>query len=187
MPVELQKERGRLLDGMLDSHKHNFHGKSVIFGEPEQVFSATKLCLENGITPRIMATGSRIKRIDALIAEEFKKRENVEQEYVIMSDTDFSLIMNQCKKLDVNLAIGHSEGKILTERQGISLVRYGFPVHDRMGGQRILSVGYQGSLNFLDRITNTLLENKYQNYRTVMFEKYYPFNTPEPQYEAKAR
>ncbi|NLI91167.1 MAG: nitrogenase [Peptococcaceae bacterium] len=186
IPEEIQRERGRLLDGMFDSHKHNFQGKAVIFGEPEQVFSATKLCLENGVTPKIMATGSRTRKIDQLLAEELKKFEHVDQETVILSDTDFSIIMEKCRQMGVNLAIGHSEGKILTEREGISLVRYGFPVHDRVGGQRLLSVGYQGTLIFLDRITNTLLENKYKNYRARMFEKYYPLPSPA-ECELKAR
>lgn len=174
IPEELKKERGRLLDGMFDSHKHNFQGKAVIFGEPENVFSAAKLCLENGVSPKIMATGSRLKTIEQLLGEEGQKRDNPDQEFVLLSDSDFSLIMDQCGKMDINMAIGHSEGKILTERLGIPLVRYGFPIHDRMGGQRLLSAGYQGSLAFLDRITNTLLENKYKNYRSKLFEKYYP-------------
>jgi nitrogenase molybdenum-iron protein NifN len=177
IPEEIEKERGRLLDGMFDSHKHNFQGKAVIFGEPEQVFSAVKLCLENGIKPEIIATGSRTKRVDQLVDKEFKQLPDFDHDYIMISDTDFSHIMAHCEKKDINIAIGHSEGKILTERLGIPLVRYGFPVHDRMGGQRLLSVGYQGSLQLLDRMTNTLLENKYTNYRAEMFEKYYPAAT----------
>jgi nitrogenase molybdenum-iron protein NifN len=34
-----------------------------------------------------------------------------------------------------------------------------------MGGQRLLIVGYTGTLAFLDRFTNTLLESKYASYR----------------------
>jgi len=49
----------------------------------------------------------------------------------------------------------------------------GFPIHDRVGGQRLLSVGYTGTTQFLDRITNTLLENKYRTYRTDMYNRYY--------------
>ena len=70
-----------------------------------------------------------------------------------------------------NIAIGHSGGKFLTERHGIPLVRVGFPVHDRIGGQRILSAGYAGSLAFLDRLTNTLLETKYASYRNLRREE----------------
>jgi len=41
----------------------------------------------------------------------------------------------------------------------------GFPINDRIGGQRILSAGFAGTLSFLDRFTNTLLESKYGTYR----------------------
>ena len=51
------------------------------------------------------------------------------------------------------------------------MVRVGFPIHDRIGGQRILSVGYTGTLAFLDRFTNTLLEEKYASYRAQAREK----------------
>lgn len=177
IPEEILKERGRLLDGMFDSHKYNFQGRAVIFGEPEQVYAATKLCLENGIHPLIMATGSRSKKLEQLLHAEFAKMDKDPHGYddifEIISDTDFAHILERSREIEVNLAIGHSEGKILTERADIPLVRYGFPVIDRVGGQRILSVGYQGSLSFLDRLTNTLLENKYNHYRKAMYQKYY--------------
>lgn len=177
-PEEIVKERGRLLDGMFDSHKHNFYGRAVIFGEPEQVFATTRICLENGITPEIIATGSRTRQIDRLLLQELNKPETSCTQSSIISDADLALIMDQCQQKDINIAIGHSEGKVLTERLGIPLVRYGFPVHDRMGGQRLLSVGYHGSLNFLDRITNTLLECKYQHYRTRLYERHYASQQP---------
>ncbi|MDD3135708.1 MAG: nitrogenase component 1, partial [Methanoregula sp.] len=76
-----------------------------------------------------------------------------------------------------NVAIGHSGGKFLTERHGIPVIRAGFPVHDRIGGQRILSVGYAGSLAFLDRFTNTLLEKKYSTYRQLQREEMMGINS----------
>ncbi|MCM1566872.1 MAG: nitrogenase [Dehalobacter sp. 4CP] len=177
IPDEISRERGRLLDGMFDSHKYNFEGRAAIFGEPEQVYAVTRLCLENGIHPLVIATGSRSKKLEQLLHAEFAKidgsPDNHHEKYELMSDTDFAHILEKSREVKVNLAVGHSEGKILTERADIPLVRYGFPVIDRVGGQRILSAGYQGSLCFLDRLTNTLLENKYRNYRSEMYQKYY--------------
>ncbi|KUO65803.1 MAG: nitrogenase [Gracilibacter sp. BRH_c7a] len=170
IPLDLSAERGRLLDGMIDSHKHNFQGIAAIFGEPEHVLSAVTLCMENGIFPQVIATGSKTHRLEDLLYESLAESE---QDYHIMNDTDFSHIREKCKNSGVNIAIGHSEGKYLTEKEGIPLVRYGFPIHDRIGGQRLLSVGYTGSLSFLDRITNTLLDHKYINYRSTMLQKYY--------------
>ncbi|MCL4441411.1 MAG: nitrogenase, partial [Firmicutes bacterium] len=91
----------------------------------------------------------------------------------ILSEADFTEIRETSKAMKANIAIGHSDGRYLTEKEGIPLVRMGFPIHDRMGGQRLLSVGYVGSTMFIDRITNTLLENKLNNYRSLMYQQFY--------------
>jgi nitrogenase molybdenum-iron protein NifN len=36
----------------------------------------------------------------------------------------------------------------------------GFPVHDRIGGQRILHLGYHGAQQLFDSIANTFIEKK---------------------------
>jgi nitrogenase molybdenum-iron protein NifN len=169
-PESLQRERGRLLDGMIDSHKYNAEGKSVVFGEPESVYAVTRLCLENGIRPVVIATGSKKGKLAALLPELLRESD---AKACILEEADFTQIRARSRELGANLAIGHSDGRYLTEREGIPLVRHGFPIHDRVGGQRLLSVGYLGSMNFLDRITNTLLERKQSSYREKMFRRYY--------------
>jgi nitrogenase molybdenum-iron protein NifN len=170
LPEVLEKERGRLLDAMIDSHKYNFMGKAAIFGEPELVYALTKICLENGITPAVVATGSNNKKFRSLV-EDLEVSEKTEIK--ILDESDFTEIRNYSKVQQVNLAIGHSDGKYLTEKEGIPLVRIGFPIHDRVGGQRILSVGYIGTSMLLDRLTNTLLEQKLTNYRENMYQQFY--------------
>ena len=49
----------------------------------------------------------------------------------------------------------------------------GFPIHDRIGGQRLMHLFYEGGMKLLDDMINTLLEKKYSSYIEVMFEKYY--------------
>ncbi|ADY57105.1 oxidoreductase/nitrogenase component 1 [Syntrophobotulus glycolicus DSM 8271] len=170
IPEEISKERGRLLDAMIDAHKHNFQGRAAIFGEPEFVHAAANLCLENGVTPKVIATGSKTRKLTQLLEV---KLGQLDEECVILEDNDFAHILTESQRLKVNIAIGHSEGKILKEKSNIPLVRWGFPITDRVGGQRIRSVGYSGSLAFLDRITNTLLENKYEHYRTNIYNNYF--------------
>ncbi|HHV75118.1 MAG TPA: nitrogenase [Thermoanaerobacterium sp.] len=170
IPKSIEMERGRLLDGMIDSHKYNFEGRCTIFGDPEMVYSVFTTCMENGIHPLLIATGSRAQRLKELIASEDN---SLNDDIIIIDETDFSHILKLSEEKEVNIAIGPSDGKYLTEKGGIPLVRMGFPILDRVGGQRILSVGYTGTLNFLDMITNTLLENKYKTYRKDMYEKYY--------------
>ncbi|MCL4442012.1 MAG: nitrogenase [Firmicutes bacterium] len=170
VPESIFSERGRLLDGMVDSHKYNAAGRSAIFGDPELVLAIAGVCRENGITPVVVATGSK----SSMVAEVMKSSAAVDvPEQSLLPGTDFARIREQCREKSVNIAIGHSDGRHLTEKEGIPLVRVGFPIHDRMGGQRLLSVGYTGTMTFLDRITNTLLEEKHKNYRHGIFDKFY--------------
>lgn len=176
VPVMLEQERGRLMDAMVDSHKYNFAGRSVIFGDPELVYAITTACVENGIFPEVVATGSTWRKLQEAL-EPSLKQWNLQPELLIGSD--FVQIREHARNRQANVAIGHSDGRYLTEREGIPLVRMGFPIHDRVGGQRILSVGYVGTAMFLDRITNTLLESKLSNYRQNMYKQYYESAHPE--------
>ena len=45
----------------------------------------------------------------------------------------------------------------LYAKMDIPLVRVGFPIHDRVGGARILHVGYKGAQQLFDTIVNTIL------------------------------
>lgn len=170
VPDELARERGRLLDCMIDSHKYNFRGRSVIFGEPELVSAIAATCIENGIFPVVLATGSKTEKLSLLLRPRLAEHH---VKCLFLTEADFFTIREQSVRLKANIAIGHSDGRYLTEREGIPLVRAGFPIHDRVGGQRLLSVGYSGTTMFLDRVTNTLLENKYRNYRSSMYRKFY--------------
>lgn len=166
-PAAIENERGRLLDAMIDSHKYNFFGRAAIFGEPELTHAVTQLCLENGIRPVVVA-GDKGGHVARLLP-----KTDLTAQTVVLSDTDFAQLRLKALEGHANIAIGHSDGRFLTERDNISLVHLGFPVHDRVGGQRLLSVGYVGSTLLLDRITNTLLTDKYQHYRQNMYDKYY--------------
>lgn len=170
VPDSLEQERGRLLDCMIDSHKHNFAGRSVVFGEPELVWAVVRLCAENGAWPVVAATGSRNNRFAEAVRAELAK---APKEARVLTGADFAAIRQAARETGANIAIGHSDGRYLTECEGIPLVRLGFPIHDRMGGQRLLSVGYTGTTQLLDRITNSLLENKLRNYRSSMYEQFY--------------
>lgn len=170
VPKRLAGERGRLLDAMVDSHKYNFAGRAVVFGDPDWVYATTTLCLENGILPLAAATGSRTARLAARLGDRLDKERETCQ---VISGADFAMIRALAEEGGANLAIGPSEGRVLEEKCGIPLVRLGFPIHDRVGGQRQLSLGYAGTTQLLDRITNTLLEHKHKHYRSKMAAAFY--------------
>ncbi|HEY8804836.1 MAG TPA: nitrogenase cofactor biosynthesis protein NifB [Clostridium sp.] len=170
VPKVLEKERSRYLDGIIDSHKYNGEGRAVIFGEPEIVYAVTALCVENGIQPLLIATGSKNKILVSKLKELTK---DLETQPIIIDDSDFEIIEKYTKDLNANLLIGDSNGRRLEKKLGIKLIRIGFPIHDRVGAQRAVNVGYFGSLRFLDEITNAILEKKERGYREDMYDKYY--------------
>ncbi len=63
---------------------------------------------------------------------------------------DFYEIAEAAEGLAPDLLIGHSKGYHLARRWQAPLIRVGFPIHDRFGGQRILHLGYRGAQNLLD-------------------------------------
>ncbi|WP_273227510.1 nitrogenase component 1 [Geosporobacter ferrireducens] len=170
IPENLKEERGRMLDGMIDSHKYNGEGRAAIFGEPDMVYAVSKLCIENGIRPLLIATGTRTTKLKDLLSRDL---ERMTEPCNIIDDTDLETVQEYVKKLAINILIGTSDGKYITEKEGVPLVRIGFPIHDRVGAQRKLYCGYEGSMQLLDEITNTLLGQKYDHYRQHMYDKYY--------------
>lgn len=181
IPQTLAMERGRLLDCMVDAHKHSAQGRPAVFGDPELVYAVARTCAENGLYPAVLATGSKGSGLEQLLNPILA---GSPQKVRMIKETDFALIREACRETGANLAIGHSDGKYLTEKEGLPLVRLGFPIHDRVGGQRLLSTGYAGTTVFLDRVVNTILEYKHNNYRATMYRKFYS-QTGDERYSAK--
>ncbi len=170
VPEDLSKARGRMLDAMIDSHKLNREGRVVIYGNPELIFAVSHLCIENGLEPVVIATGADPSAIKEQLEPLLKK---YFYDPVLLEDSDFETIQKVAVEQKANLLIGNSDGKFIKEKEKIPLVRIGFPIHDHVGGSRLLNVGYEGSLRFLDLITNTLLDQKHETYREDMLLKYF--------------
>jgi nitrogenase cofactor biosynthesis protein NifB len=175
IPHEIEKERGRYLDAMVDSHKYNAEGRAVIFGEPDFVCSTARLCLENGITPVVMATGAKCELLETTLRDQVHEVSDrfFTEDFIIADNCDFDHIEEYAVKYKANLMIGSSDGRRIEEKLGIPLVRCAFPIHDHVGGQRIRTLGYEGSIMLLDRITNTMLSIKEHSFRGQLFQKYY--------------
>ncbi len=170
VPHMITEQRGRLMDSMIDSHKYNSEFSAAVYGEPELVLGILNICLENGIGLRLAATGCKSPLLKPAV-------ENLEEKFKnnlsVMTDTDFEKIQKFVAGCHVDVLIGNSDGKWIEEKEGIPLVRIGFPIHDRIGGQRLLSICYEGTMRLLDEITNTYLSFKESTYRKRMYQKYF--------------
>ncbi|HEX3076155.1 MAG TPA: nitrogenase component 1, partial [Lachnospiraceae bacterium] len=105
IPQRILSERGRYLDAMIDNHKYNGEGRAAIYGEPDFIFSAVRLCEENGVMPILCATGSVCKSLQGKIEDGIRKvaKSYFIDSYRILDDTDFKTIEREAVALGANL------------------------------------------------------------------------------------
>ena len=156
MPARDAFDRGRLLDAMVDGHKYIFGKRAVVYGEEDFVVALCSFLGEIGIQPVLVATGTKSHRFAPAVTEALA--EVCQTMPVIRDDADFKDIEDEAAELNPDLLVGHSKGYKLARAKSIPLVRVGFPIHDRFGGQRILHVGYEGALSLYDKLVNAVLE-----------------------------
>ncbi len=169
VPEKYTAQRGRLLDALVDGHKH-FNGvRAALFGEEDLVAGLAAYCGELGIIPVLCATGGGEGRFADVVRSVVPEQHHDHMR--ILEDVDFVTIEKTLEDMDVDLLIGHSKGYTMSRRLAKPLVRVGFPVHDRVNGSRLLHLGYRGAQQLFDRIANILIEEK-QEHNAVGYTYY---------------
>ncbi|MDD3416240.1 MAG: nitrogenase component 1 [Lachnospiraceae bacterium] len=158
VPTELETERGRLIDLMLDSHQYTFEKTAAIYGDPDVVYGFTALCIEMGITPKYVITGTPKSEFVKLIIKLFEEHGIDSSKSVIKADVDLFYLHQLIKNESVDLLIGSSYGKQIAKAENIPLVRMGFPVLDRYGNTIQATVGYAGAIRYVEKITSVLMD-----------------------------
>jgi nitrogenase molybdenum-iron protein NifN len=155
-PEKHALERGRLVDSFVDAHKHLFDKRVVVFGEEDLVVGIAALLTEIGAVPVLCASGGESGHLRESIEQ---VAEDLMHKIVVMQGVDFVDIEEQVADLKPDLLIGNSKGYKLSRKLDIPLIRVGFPIHDRIGGQRVSHVGYRGAQRLFDQIVNALLDS----------------------------
>ena len=158
MPEKYRSARGRLVDAMVDGHKYIFGKRAVVYGEEDLVVGLTAFLAEIGIKPVLCASGGKSGKMEQSIASVLDGLGCEMPE--VHENVDFYDIEERAAGLDLDLLVGHSKGYSFARRQNIPLIRVGFPIHDRIGGQRLLHIGYHGAQQLFDTITNTIIAKK---------------------------
>lgn len=153
LPEEYERERGRLLDAMIDAHKLLADVRAAVYGDTETVLGLVNLMRELGMRPQIVATGAANQAF-AEAARELAPAAKV------MMEADFSQIEHEVKSREVELMVGPFTGRRTARKKKIPIFRVGLPNHDRFGASRQLILGYGGAICLIDGMANTLLEHK---------------------------
>ncbi len=158
-PEKYRQERGRLVDAYVDGHKYLFGKRAIVFGDEDMVVGLASFLAETGVVPVLCASGGKSGTLGRSIAE---VTTHLREPVAVRDGVDFMTIAEEeaCQELKPDFVIGSSKGAKLARELGAPLIRVGFPIHDRIGGQRILHLGYRGAQQLFDLVVNTLLEVK---------------------------
>jgi len=164
IPAELEKERGRLVDMMTDSHAW-LHGKKyALWGDPDFVMGMTKFLLELGAEPTHILSNNANKRwkkaMDKILdASPYGK----DCEVHIGKDLWHMRSLVFTNKPD--FMIGNSYGKFIQrdtltkgKEHEVPLIRIGFPIFDRHHMHRDTTLGYEGGMYILKTLVNAILD-----------------------------
>ncbi len=160
VPAELEAERGRLVDLMLDSHQYSYNKKVAIYGDPDVVYSFTSLCIEMGMIPKYVITGTPKTEFEKSVKKLFEDNGLDPDQAVIKADTDLFYLHQLIKNEPVDLLLGNSYGKQIAKAENIPMVRMGFPVLDRYGNTIQATVGYAGAIRYVEKITEVLMDRQ---------------------------
>jgi len=153
-----EDERRRLVDAYADGHKYVFDKRVIIYGEEDLVIGMTAFLREIGMVPVLCASGGKSGLLKQRIGELVPDMD--ELGIKVREGVDFVDIEDEAKILQPDFLIGNSKGYTMSRKNNIPLLRLGFPIHDRFGGQRMHHLGYRGTQELFDRIVNTVIEQR---------------------------
>ena len=157
-PEKYAKERGRLVDAYVDGHKYVFGKRAVVYGEEDLVVGLCSFLAEIGIRPVLCASGGTSGKLEQAVAA--VTADTLPEQPQVFEGMDFFEISEMAQQLEPDLVVGHSKGYPLARKLHVPLIRVGFPVHDRIGGQRLLHLGYAGAQQLFDTVTNAMIQKK---------------------------
>ncbi len=157
IPQEIEDERGRAVDAMVDSHPY-VHGKRfALVGDPDLLLGMIGFLLEMGAYPVHIVCTNGDKKFEedaySLLGES-----PFGQEGKVYINSDMWHLRSLMFTDPVDLLIGNSYAKFLWRDTGTPLIRIGFPLFDRHHLHRYPIIGYQGVINLVNWIVNTVLD-----------------------------
>jgi nitrogenase molybdenum-iron protein beta chain len=162
IPAEIEKERGRAVDAMTDTQAW-LHGKrTALYGDPDLVIGLLQFLLEMGIEPiHVLVTNSN-PEFEAE-AKALLESSPYGKGATVWGGKDLWHLRSLLFTEPVDFFIGNSYGKYLWRDTHTPIVRIGYPIFDRHHLHRYSTIGYNGAINLLNWIANTVLDELDRN------------------------
>jgi len=164
IPESLERERGRLVDMMTDSHSW-LHGKKYsLFGDPDFVMGLCQFLMELGAEPLHVLCHNGSKRWAKAMTKVLKDSP-YGQEAEVYIGKDLWHLRSLVFSHKPDFLIGSSYGKLIqrdTLHKGkefeVPLIRIGFPIFDRHHLHHETTMGYEGAMYILKTLVNAVME-----------------------------
>jgi len=144
-----RRQRGQLVDAMLDGHFHIGGRRLAIGAEPDLLFALASMLAEMGavIGTAVTSTASPLNA-------------RVPATHVVIGDLED--LETAAREEGARLLITHSHGRQEAARLGIPHFRIGLPMFDWLGAAHQLSVGYRGTRDLIFAIGNMAMHARHE-------------------------
>ena len=167
VPESLMAERGRVVDVTTDMHQYFYGKKAALVGDPDHLVSLTQFLTDLDMEVALVVTGTPAgpkfaRRIREFAGEGVALKEGL--------GADMLQFHQLVKELRPDILFGNTYVKYIARDEDIPLIRFGFPIYDRVGHQYFPIVGYQGALRLLEKILTALLDRQDRDAPEESFE-----------------
>jgi nitrogenase molybdenum-iron protein NifN len=173
VPNKYRRQRGQLVDAMLDGHFHIGGRKLAIGAEPDLLYD---------ISSMLHGMGAHVEV--AISTTHSPALEKVETESVLLGDLED--LERAARERGCDLLITHSHGRQAAQRLHIPFFRMGMPMFDRLGAGHLMSVGYRGTRDLIFAICNLIIEDAETHHDVTPDTWRRPENTPPAELKGKA-
>lgn len=157
VPAAVENERSRAVDAIVDSHPYLHNKRLALVGDPDVLLGLVSFALELGMKPiHIVCTNGDKKfkkAMEALLATS-----PFGSEATVWIRKDMWHLRSLMFTEPVDLLVGPSNAKFLWKDTQTPFVRVGFPLFDRHHLYKRPIVGYEGAVNLLMELVNTVLD-----------------------------
>ncbi|MFO1102984.1 MAG: nitrogenase iron-molybdenum cofactor biosynthesis protein NifN [Methylocystis sp.] len=150
-PMKYRRQRGQLVDAMLDGHFHIGGRKVAIGAEPDLLYDVGGLLTEMGAQIHVAVTTTQSPILERVATDD-----------VLIGDLED--LENLARERGCDLLVTHSHGRQGAARLKIPFFRIGIPMFDRLGGGHQLTVGYRGGRDLIFDISNLLMADHEDNH-----------------------
>jgi nitrogenase molybdenum-iron protein NifN len=152
VPLKYRRQRGQLVDAMLDGHFHIGGRKVAIGAEPDLLFDIGSMLQEMGAAITAAVTTTQSPVLERLPADE-----------VLIGDLED--LERMAKDRHCDLLVTHSHGRQAAGRLRIPFYRVGLPMFDRLGAGHQLTVGYRGTRDLIFDVSNLIIADHEENHQ----------------------